>query len=123
MAYGPESPASERVRLTDVIVNEIAVAFAEAKPPAEVMAAAIVQVPASTKATSPVLELIVHTEVVELEYDLVPLPSPALAVEVIVGLVPTSNAYVDVYEPASIVSVREVGAATVISMVGEVAAL
>lgn len=29
MAYGPESPASESVRLAAVIVNEIAVAFAE----------------------------------------------------------------------------------------------
>ena len=52
----------------------------------------MVQVPASTKATSPLVELMVHTEVVELEYDFVPLPSPALAVEVMVGLVPTSNA-------------------------------
>lgn len=64
-----------------------------------------------------------HTEVVELEYDLVPLPSPALAVEVIVGFVPTVNEYDEVYDPASIVSVREVAEATVISIVGEDAAL
>jgi len=82
-----------------------------------------VHVPASTKATKPVDELIVQTEVVELEYDLVPLPSPALAVEVIVGFVPTLNAYVDVYEPESIERVREVAAAMVMSIVGELAAL
>lgn len=80
-------------------------------------------VPASTKATRPVLELIVHTEVVELEYDFVPLPSPALAVDVIVGFVPAVNEYVEVYEPASMVSVREVAVVTVISIVGELAAL
>ena len=80
-------------------------------------------VPASTKATKPVDELIVQTEVVELEYDLVPLPSPALAVEVIVGFVPTLNTYVDVYEPESIERVREVAAAMVMSIVGELAAL
>ena len=54
--------------------------------------ATIVHVPEVTNATSPVDELIVHTDVVELEYDFVPLPSAALAVEVIVGLVPTSKA-------------------------------
>ncbi len=80
-------------------------------------------VPASTKATKPVDELIVQTGVVELEYDLVPLPSPALAVEVIVGFVPALNAYVDVNEPESIERVREVAAATVMSIVGELAAL
>jgi hypothetical protein len=74
----------------------MAVAFAAAKPSAAVIEAEIVQVPAVTKATSPVLESMVHTDVSELEYDFVPLPTPALAVEVIVGLVPTSNAYVDV---------------------------
>ncbi|MFM8868258.1 MAG: hypothetical protein ACKOFZ_08260 [Ilumatobacteraceae bacterium] len=56
------------------------------------MDAVIVQVPASTNVTSPDDELIVHTDVVELEYDFVPLPSPADAVDVIVGFVPTLNA-------------------------------
>lgn len=92
MAYGPESPASESVRLTAVIVKLMALAFAAVKPPAAVMDAEIVHVPAVTKATSPELESMVHIEVFELEYDFVPLPSPALAVEVMVGLVPTSNA-------------------------------
>lgn len=50
------------------------------------------QVPASTNETRPVEALIVQTEVVELEYDFVPLPSAALAVDVIVGFVATSNA-------------------------------
>jgi hypothetical protein len=105
-------------------VNEIAVAFAEENPPAAVIAAAMVHVPASTNATRPVLELMVHTEVVELEYDFVPLPSPALAVEVIVGFVPTVNEYGEPeYDAASMVSVREVAEVTVISIVGEVAAL
>ena len=95
-------------------MNEIAVAFAEENPPAAVIAAAMVHVPASTNATRPVLELMVHTEVVELEYDFVPLPSPALAVEVIVGFVPTVNEYGEPeYDAASMVSVREVaGVAT-----------
>ena len=35
----------------------------------------------------------VHTEVSELEYDFVPLPSAADAVEVIVGFVAASKAY------------------------------
>jgi len=39
----------------------------------------IVHVPASTNATSPDDELIVHTEVVELEYDFVPAPADAVA--------------------------------------------
>lgn len=65
---------------------------ADVYPPASVMDAVIVQVPASTNVTSPDDELIVHTDVVELEYDFVPLPSPADAVDVIVGFVPTLNA-------------------------------
>lgn len=40
-------------------------------------------VPAATNVTTPVEALIVHTDVVELEYDFV--PAPADAVEVIVG--------------------------------------
>jgi hypothetical protein len=52
-----------------------------------------VQVPASTNETRPLDELIVQTDVVELEYDLVPLPSPADAVEVMVGFVAALKAY------------------------------
>ena len=73
------------VKLTELDV-------AEEYPPPDVMDAEIVQVPASTNATSPDDELIVQTDVVELEYDFVPLPSAAEAVEVIVGLVAASNA-------------------------------
>jgi len=47
------------------------------------MDAVIVHVPASTIVTAPVEELIVHTEVVELEYDFV--PPPADGVEEMVG--------------------------------------
>ncbi len=50
------------------------------------------QSPASTNATRPDEESIVHTEVSELEYDFVPLPSALLAVEVIIGFVPASKA-------------------------------
>jgi hypothetical protein len=80
-----------------------------------------VHVPTSTKATRPEEELMVHTEVVVLEYDFVPLPAEGVAV--IVGLVPALKAYVEVYEPASIVKVLEVSAATFISIVGETDAL
>ena len=65
----------------------------------------MVHVPASTKATSPVEALIVQTDVVELEYCFV--PAPADAVEVIVGGV-ALPAYVALYEPASMVRVREI---------------
>ncbi len=54
--------------------------------------AVIVQVPELTNATRPLDELIVQTSVVELEYDLVPYVLSGLAVDVIVGFVPTSNA-------------------------------
>jgi hypothetical protein len=118
-AYGPESPDSVRVRLSAVIVKLIAVAFADANPSAAVIDAEIVHVPEDTNATSPDDESTVHTGVVELEYDLVPLLFPALAVEVIVGFVAVSKAYEDVYEPASMVSVREVSAVTLMLMVGE----
>ena len=63
------------------------------------------QVPASTKVMTPVEALIVHTDVVELEYCFV--PAPADAVEVIVGGV-ALPAYDALYEPASMVSVREI---------------
>lgn len=63
------------------------------------------QVPASTKVTTPVEALIVHTDVVELEYCFV--PAPADAVEVNVGGV-ALPAYVALYEPASMVRVREI---------------
>lgn len=76
-----------------MIVKEIGVAFADAYTPPEEIDAAIVHIPASTNATNPEDELIVHTEVVELEYDFVPSPTPADGVDVIVGLVPTLNAY------------------------------
>jgi hypothetical protein len=90
------------------MVNEIAVAFADEKPPAEVIKAAIVHVPAATNVTTPVDELTVQTPVVELEYDFVPLPSVELFVDdVIVGGV-ALNAYEPEYEPRSIVSVRGV---------------
>lgn len=109
------SPESASVRDSAEIVKLAAAEFAEVYPPASVMEAVIVQVPASTKATSPLEELIVQTEVVELEYDLVPLPSAADAVEVIVGLVATLNAYgLPAYDDELIVSVRDVGVVTVI---------
>ena len=66
------------------------------------MVAPIVQVPASTNVTTPVEAFIVHTDVVELEYVLV--PAPADAVDVIVGGVALPE-YEALYEPASIVSV------------------
>ena len=65
----------------------------------------MVQVPAATNVTTPEEELIVHTDVVELEYCFV--PEPAEAVDVMVGGV-ASPEYADVYEPALIVNVREV---------------
>lgn len=74
------------------IVKEIGVALADAYVPPDEIDAAIVHVPASTNATRPDDELIVHTEVVELEYDLVPSPTPADGVDVIVGFVATLNA-------------------------------
>ena len=86
-----------------------------------VIDAVIVHVPASTNATSPDDELIVHTEVVELEYDFV--PTPAEAVDVIVGFVATSNAYgVPEYDAASIVSVRVVSDVIVIEIEADVEA-
>ncbi len=94
------------VREVAVIVKEIALAFADAKPPPAVIAAAIVHVPEPTKVTKPEDELTVQTPVVELEYDFVPLTSPKFAVDVMVGGV-ALNEYVDVYEPTSIVRLRE----------------
>ncbi|NBO55094.1 MAG: hypothetical protein EBU84_11000 [Actinobacteria bacterium] len=72
------------------MVKEIEDAFADAYVPSEPIDAVIVQVPASTNATSPLDELIVQIEVSELEYDFV--PTPLDAVEVMVGFVPTLNA-------------------------------
>ena len=69
------------------------------------MVAPIVQVPASTNVTTPFEAFIVHTDVVELEYVLV--PAPADAVDVIVGGVALPE-YEALYEPASMVSVREI---------------
>ena len=71
----------------------------------ELIVAPIVQVPASTKVTTPVDALIVHTDVVELEYCLV--PAPAEAVDVMVGGVALPE-YEALYEPASMVNVREI---------------
>jgi len=67
----------------EVMVNEMEAEVADAYVPFAAIDAVIVQVPASTKVTTPDDELIVHTDVVELEYVLV--PAPADAVEVIVG--------------------------------------
>lgn len=79
-------------------------------------------VPASTNATRPDDELIVQIDVVELEYDFVPLPSPADAVDVIVGFVPALNAYDALYEPPSIDNVLDVNAVTVMVIAAEVEA-
>jgi len=82
-----------------------------------------VQVPASTNETRPLDELIVQTDVVELEYDLVPLPSPADAVEVMVGFVAALKAYgLPAYDDELIVNVRDVGVVTVIVMEADVEA-
>jgi len=67
----------------EVMVNEMEAEVADAYVPFAAIDAVIVQVPASTKVTTPDDELIVHTDVVELEYVLV--PAPADAVEVMVG--------------------------------------
>lgn len=67
----------------DVMVNEIEADVAEAYGLLEVIVAVIVHVPASINVTTPVDELIVQTEVVELEYDFV--PEPTDGVDVIVG--------------------------------------
>ena len=88
----------------DVTLNEIDADVAAACEPLAAMDAVIVHVPALTKVTTPLDELTVHTDVVELEYDFE--PPPAEAVEVIVGGV-SPMSYVDVYEPASMVNVRE----------------
>ena len=70
-----------------------------------VIEAVIVQVPASTKVTTPLEELIVQIDVVELEYDFV--PAPADAVDVMVGGV-ALPVYDALYDPGSIVNVRDV---------------
>jgi len=67
----------------EVMVNEMEAEVADAYVPFAAIDAVIVQVPASTKVTTPDDELIVHTDVVELEYVLV--PAPADAVDVMVG--------------------------------------
>ena len=121
--YGPLSPLRLKVLANAEIVKLAELDVADVYPPASVIDAVIVQVPASTNATSPDDELIVHTEVVELEYDLVPLPSPAEAVDVMVGFVPTLNAYgLPAYDDASIDNVREVGVVTVTVIVADDAA-
>lgn len=79
----PPLGAAVVVGEVDVMVNEIADEEAAACEPLAAIDAVIVQVPALTNVTSPLDELIVQTDVVELEYDLD--PPPAEAVEVIVG--------------------------------------
>ena len=91
--YGPESPVNDNVREAAVTVKLTDEAVADEYPPPDVIDAEIVQVPESTNATRPDEELMVHTEVSVLEYDFVPLPSAADAVEAIVGFVAASKAY------------------------------
>jgi hypothetical protein len=85
IAYGPESPLRVSVRDAAVTEKLVAVADAAAYPPPEVIDAPIVQVPASTKVTTPLDESIVQILVVELENDFVPEPTPADGVADIVG--------------------------------------
>jgi hypothetical protein len=68
-----------RVRDVAVIVNDRLDEDADEYPAFAVIDEEIVQVPASTKVTSPEDESIVHTLVVELEYDFVPAPADAVA--------------------------------------------
>lgn len=109
--YGPLSPVRASVRVNGEITKEIGVAFAEAKEPPEEIDAEIVHVPADTNETNPLEELMVQTDEVELEYDLVPLPTPSDTVDVMVGFVTTLNAYgLPAYDDEFIVNVREVNA-------------
>ena len=87
-----------------------------------VIAAVIVQVPALTNVIRPDVASMVQTEVVELEYDLVP-ASLTVTVDVSVGLVATSNAYGEpAYEGASMVIVRTVSDVTLMVIAADVAA-
>ena len=92
------------VTTTAVTENDLDVAVADVYPPLAVIADSIVQVPVSTKLTTPLDELIVQIPVVELEYDLVPELFPTDAVADIVG-----GVAVITYDPESplSVSVRE----------------
>ena len=81
--YGPLSPVRANVLVAAVIVKLIELDVADAYPPDAVIDAVIVHVPVVTNATKPDDELIMHTDVSELEYDFV--PDPAEAVDVIVG--------------------------------------
>ncbi|TRZ73381.1 MAG: hypothetical protein D4R95_03435, partial [Actinobacteria bacterium] len=85
IAYDPESPLRVSVRDAAVTVKFTVLAVAAANPPPEVMDAPIVHVPTSTKVTTPLVELTVHTLVVELVNDFVPDEVPADGVAVIVG--------------------------------------
>ena len=66
-----------RVRDVEVIVNDRLDEDADEYPAFAVIDEEIVQVPASTNATTPDDELTVHTLDVELEYDFVPAPADA----------------------------------------------
>jgi hypothetical protein len=91
----------------DETVNEMDEAVAAAFVPLAEIVAAIVQVPAAMNVTTPVDALMVQTEVVELEYDFVPLASVELFVDdVIVGGL-AFKVYEPEYELELIVSVRE----------------
>lgn len=75
-----------------MIVNDTGlVAFADAYDPLDPIDAVIVHVPEVTKATRPLVELTVQTDVVRLENVVVPVLSGD-AVAVAVGFVPTLNA-------------------------------
>jgi hypothetical protein len=88
-AYDPLNAPPDSARLSvleaAVTVNVSLDAVAAANPPAEVMLAPMVHVPASTKVTAPEPESIVHTDVVEEVNVLVPCPTPAVGVAVKVG--------------------------------------
>jgi nitrogen fixation protein len=101
-AYDPLSIVS--VRETNVTENDTVLAVAASYVPSAAMEEPIVQVPAATNVTTPVLESTVQTPVVELEYVLVPVPADG--VEVMVGGV-ASSVYEPAYDPPSMVCVRD----------------
>ena len=79
----PLDGATVVVGAVEVIENETDGDVADACDPLAEIDAVIVHVPALTNVTKPDDELIVHTDVVELEYDFDPPPTDA--VDVIVG--------------------------------------
>lgn len=70
--YVAACPARVRVRLAAVIVNVTAVAVAPAFAPSAVIDAPILQVPASTKVTTPVVESMVQIDAAFVENVVVP---------------------------------------------------